>query len=366
MFLKYLSFLSLFASCTKENSRPDTSTNFPANHDEDGDGYYTPDDCNDMDSEVHPGSPFTCVWSALPTCTMGQEEIFTETTMSPPEWGSNSYRVPPESARTHLLASIQAALAGDAAGAIQAATLAEYHLCAEDSVLLWSAPSGSGGAALALRTHPSAIDIIIETPHSFFDLGTLEEGLLVFQRTQARALLASGTHRCAADTISECSGETQVCTLFSSEPFRLSDMAHTDTSFFHAAHIALADGLPQTVIIQLHMFLEAGASVSNGKTSDITNDDPSARLTETLTTALPDQKITSCNDYGAGNTEQRICGTSNTQGRYLNGSSDACGEGAPSASGRFIHLEQNITVIEQANMVAQAIMSAFGPQNNSE
>ena len=168
------------------------------------------------------------------------------------------------------------------------------------------------------RTTPSALDIIIETPHSFFDLGTLGEGLTVFQTTNARALLASGTHRCASDTSSPCSGQTQVCTLFSREPFRISDMAHTDTSFFHAAHLAIADGLPETTILQLHMFLESGASVSNGKKHSITPESPSVRLTQSLTRTLPGELITSCNDYGAGNSEDRVCGTSNTQGRHLN------------------------------------------------
>ena len=78
---------------------------------------------------------------------------------------------------------------------------------------------------------------------------------------------------------------------------------------------------------------------------------------------LPDELVTSCNDYGADNDAERVCGTSNTQGRHLNGSSDACGEGAPSASGRFIHLEQNRTVIEKADAVSEAILSVFSPPN---
>jgi hypothetical protein len=136
-------------------------------------------------------------------------------------------------------------------------------------------------------------------------------------------------------------------------------MAHTEESFFHAAHVALADGLPDTTILQLHMFLEAGASVSNGRTDPTTIERPSALLAEALTAALPGEQITSCNDYGAGNDEPRVCGTTNTQGRYLNLSDDACGSGAPSASGRFIHLEQNISVINQGAAVAEAVGNVF-------
>ena len=167
--------------------------------------------------------------------------------------------------REDLSLSINGALEGNADESIRHATLANYTLCVEGRNLLWSPAAGSGGASLAIRTHPESKDLIIQTPHSFYDLGTLEEGLFLFQQSNARALLSSGTHRCASEVSSPCSGETKVCTLFSSEPFRISDMAHTDTSLFHSAHIALAEGFPNTTILQLHMFLDPGASVSNGK-----------------------------------------------------------------------------------------------------
>jgi hypothetical protein len=299
------------------------------------------------------------VWAKLPVCTKDQDSLFTETNMAPPSAHSNTYIVPEQSARNYLSLSKSAALEGKPDESVRHATLANYTLCAEGSILLWSPSTGSGGASLAVRTHPESKDFIIQTPHSFYDLGTLEEGLYLFQQTNARALLASGTHRCASDTSSACSGETTVCTLFSSEPFRISDMAHIDTSFFHSAHIAFADGLPNTTILQLHMFLDPGASVSNGKRRDTTADQPSAQLVEALTEVFPTELIISCNDYGAGNEANSTCGTSNTQGRHLNGSDDACDESPSDVSGRFIQLEQNISIIEQAEKVAEAIASTF-------
>ena len=59
--------------------------------------------------------------------------------------------------------------------------------------------------------------------------------------------------------------------------------------------------------------------------------------------------------------EDRTCGTSNTQGRHLNDSADACEEGAFAASGRFIHLEQNVSVIEKVEAVSNAIIETFQP-----
>ena len=350
----------LGSSCSNEDLLEENVGNsMDPSTDHDGDGYPFSEDCDDVDASVNPGVPFTCVWSKLPVCERVHEDLFSASAMEPPSANSNAYVVPEAVLRENLALSIQAALDGNADESIHHATLADYNVCAEGSLLLWSPPAGSGSAHLALRTHPDAIDLIIQTPHSFYDLGTREEGLFLFQQSDARALLSSGTHRCASDRSSNCSGETKVCTVFSSEPFRISDMAHTDTSFFHTAHIALADGLPSTTILQLHMFLDPGASVSNGKKRNTTADQPSARFAEALTEAFPNEFITSCNDYGAGNEADRTCGTSNTQGRHLNGSDDACGESPSEVSGRFIHLEQNVSVINQADKVAEAIENTF-------
>ena len=279
-----------------------------SNIDHDGDGYSRLDDCDDSDASVHPGAPFTCVWSQVPVCTKGQDEAFTETAMAPPAANSNTYVVPDAVVRDNLSSSISEALEGNVDESTRHATLANYTLCAEGSILIWSPLAV---VVLVCGSHP--VRTSLSKCHLFLRMGTLE-GLFLFQQAMPRTVFRD--HRCASDVSSPCSGETMVCTLFSSEPFRISDMAHTDTSLFHSAHIALADGLPNTTILQLHMFLDPGASVSNGKRRDTTADQPSARLAAALTEAFPNELITSCNDYGAGNEADRTCGTSNTQGRH--------------------------------------------------
>ena len=82
---------------------------------------------------------------------------------------SNDYVVPDPVVRDNLSLSISEALEGNADESTRHATLANYTLCAEGSILIWSPPPGSGGARLALRTHPEAKDLVIETPHSFYD-----------------------------------------------------------------------------------------------------------------------------------------------------------------------------------------------------
>ncbi len=277
--------------------------------------------------------------------------------MQPPSSGSDAYVVPATLDRSAAAASVVAALAGDATLALNEASSAGYGWCADGSILLWSAP-GSGNAALALRTHPSAAALVVQTPHSFYDLNTMAEGVVVFETVGARALLSSGTHRCGSDTEAGCSGSTSSCSA-GSAPYRISDMAHTEESMFQAMHEALADGLPGTSSISLHGFTQSGASVSDGTTQATSPTSLSAQLTDALTAALPAENITSCNDYGAANHDVRLCGTTNAQGRYLNGSADPCGTAASAASGRFIHLEQNLVLRNQPAVIAAAIDAVF-------
>ena len=326
--------------------------------DQDGDGFTSDQDCDDADPMVNPHNPLSCVWSYIPLCPVSIQRAFTKEEMDPPTQGSNRYRVPSIEERNYFTASIEAALMGDHINALNLAEEIGYQLCASETNLLWSSKS-SGGAVLALRTHPNATSLIAEIPHAFFDLGTLEEGILVFERINARALLSTGTHRCASDIDSGCAGSTQVCSLLTTGDFRMSDMAHTEESLFHAAHENLSRYFDSAYIISLHAFLEPGVSVSNGTQKPTSSDSMVAYITESMTRLLPNERITSCNDYGASNYETRVCGTTNTQGRHINGSPDACGTRPNAANNRFIHIEQNILLLNQPNVLVEAIDQVF-------
>ena len=82
-------------ACTFKPSISDTASDTTPT-DADADGYLSTEDCNDNDPVVHPGQPFTCVWAELPSCTVGQNEVFTEDFMLPPQWNSDRYVVPQE------------------------------------------------------------------------------------------------------------------------------------------------------------------------------------------------------------------------------------------------------------------------------
>jgi hypothetical protein len=161
-----------------------------------------------------------------------------------------------------------------------------------------------------------------EAPHSLHDTGTLEQARDLFTGLGARVLVVSGTHRCANAAASGRSGTTAVCD-GTSGPFRVSDMAHTEQSAFHAAHRALAE----------HFGADSG--------------------------------VTTCNAFpGSVPWADRLCGTSDVQGRHVNGASPACIQAAPAGAGRFIHLEQSRAVRTEPTSVRaalDAVLPAAGP-----
>ncbi|GGX63339.1 hypothetical protein GCM10007392_34040 [Saccharospirillum salsuginis] len=265
--------------------------------------------------------------------------------------------------KTAVRASLQAWFEGDTDAAIQHGQKAGYDLCrgtgAESGWVLWSPASvGQGRALWALNTSAEARGLIVETPHPEHDLDTLPQGVDLVRTLGARALITSGTHRCANTTASQCSGQTRVCT-GSLALYPESDMAHTLASRFQAVHEAMAGHYPNDLVVSLHGFGDDGISLSNGTTDPISAGDPVARLALALEQQLPAENITSCNAFPGGTTENRLCGTTNVQGRHLNDSPDACTQAADQASQRFIHMEQSLTIRQNEASAVQAAFEAL-------
>ena len=84
-------------------------------------------------------------------------------------------------------------------------------------------------------------NLVVESPHSKSEL-TGSTTVEVFTDTLARSFMLAGTHRCANMKVSRCSGRTAVCKAYSyggrrsknsrSHRFKISDMAHSDKTFF--------------------------------------------------------------------------------------------------------------------------------------
>lgn len=291
---------------------------------------------------------------ALPTCTKPIIASFTVAEMQMTGAGSDSYLVPGAGRLTAMDSSITSFLNGDGAGAITYAGAAEYTLCrgtgAEADLVLWKPAPGEGQAWIALRT-VGARPAIFEAPHPIFDSGTLEQAAHLFDHLKGRVLIASGTHRCASSQSSGCSGTTAVCG--SNAPYRISDMAHTEQSVFQTAHVAFSDFFAQDWVLSMHGMAASGASISNGTTQSTTAETPSARVA--LEYAKHFSGVTTCNAFSGVPSRDHLCGTTTSQGRSLNGSANACTSGASSASGRFIHVEQNKSVRSDLVKTAAAI-----------
>ena len=186
-------------------------------------------------------------------------------------------------------------------------------------------------------------EIIIQAPHPIFDSNTGNQGAYCFKNTNARLFMLAGTHRCNQTGFSACSGMTTACSGGVAENFRTSDMAHNADNCFQATSNKIHDDITSAVIVQLHGFSKDAsdpyAILSNGTTNTPSGTDYADNLKTTL--AATDGTLT----FKVGHIDAwtRLIGTTNTQGRYINGESTPCTNAASAATGRFVHLEQEST-----------------------
>jgi hypothetical protein len=291
----------------------------------------------------------------LPTCS--SPVVDNLTTDGAPARNSSEYDVPSEVLLENIQDSITHALDGDLESSESFAQLAAYSLCRgagdESNLLLWMPlEPGTGQAQLVIRLGDAAA-LVLGVPHPHFEAEVLAEGIEIFTAARARALVVSGTHRCANLGASTCDGTTGVCS-DSSAAYRESDQAHVVGSTFQRAHEVVFDRSPDSIVVSLHGMRRDGISLSNGTTQAVDPSSPVATLAASLLAVFPDQTITTCNGYEGANRETHLCGTTNTQGRYVNGSPDACEDAAGQATGRFVHMEQSRSVRGERVKVAAA------------
>jgi hypothetical protein len=103
----------------------------------------------------------------------------------------------------------------------------------------------------------------IQVPHSFFDEGTLNIGLVLFLKGSSRLLQVNTAHRYRINldlsprqTIENSDSLEQFAD--SKRPIS-SDVAHFSNTFFLAAHHAFVDSVPDTITIQIHGFANSSA-----------------------------------------------------------------------------------------------------------
>lgn len=205
--------------------------------------------------------------------------------------------------------------------------------------------------------------VIVQSPHPIADSNTGKQGVFAFVNSGVYAFFLSGTHRCNNNTQSSCSGTTSVCA-GASEPYKISDMAHETNSPFQRATEIIAEQVANTVFIQLHGFSKRDTDpyviMSNGTKETSTVD-----YVVPLKNSLSDIDGTLTFQIGHVNTDwTRLLGTTNTQGRFINGSSNPCTEAATQASGGFIHFEQEFSKLREDETgwttLSRALVTTFG------
>lgn len=297
----------------------------------------------------------------LPICGGGVIAAFTEDEIDPPQPDSGDYAPPDADALDALRGGLSAFLEGDVAVTLQRTGDAGYEVCAgtgdEDGLVLFRPDTrGSGHALFAVRTS-AARPLILGAPHVWLEYGVLEEAVATFEQVDGRALIITGNHRCSNDTPAGCDGSTSVCG--SSEPYRESDMAHVVDSHYQVAHEVLAGHFADDWVMSMHGFWMSGVSVSNGTHQSTESDTPVALFAGALMEALPGEYVTACSAGTDAPRDVRYCGTTNVQGRHVNGSPDPCNAEATEAVERFIHLEQFVTIWADPQPVIDALDSVL-------
>ena len=220
----------------------------------------------------------------------------------------------------------------------------------------------SGGGTFIINTN-STSKLILEVPHPTFDANTMDEGAFLLQELEARALFIAGTHRCANAEESSCSGTTDACGAEGAH--RVSDVAHAIDNYFHAAHIATSDDTANSIFISLHGYAQGNDEptviVSNGTKVNV----GAFAFINQLAAAF--DSLFSGSDYANscnlnGNPDFDLCGTTNVQGRYTNGSDNECTAAPIGYNGRFIHMEQSASLRDDITgwqIVADALAAVF-------
>lgn len=302
----------------------------------------------------HPG-PGPGALAELPRCPRPWSALFEPASMRLPWKNSGDVRPASAAGRQGMALSVAALGAGDAAAAAVEADATRYALCVDDRIAIWRPLDGSGDAWLAWRSGPAA-PLVIEVPHPLADRRTLAQGRRLFRELGARALLIAGSHRCASFELAGCPGQSRVCGS-GLEPYRASDVAHNNHSMFHAMHVALADAHPEAWFVSVHGMARPGAIISDGTGYQTDPESFVARVAYALAARAPG--VTSCNPLVGLPLAPGLCGTTNVQGRHLNGGHETCHAEIEASSGRFVHLEQGGALRRRPEPVIEALRAAL-------
>lgn len=252
-----------------------------------------------------------------------------------------------------MLAAVDASLADGRTGdwcAVQALAadagygLQRFHDEATGRWLLHGRDLTAAGQAYFFVNPEARRDLVVEAPHEPHDLDTSVEGARIFLALAARALIINKEHRCSDPDPTACDGTTTACAGY----YRESDVAHDLASTFHRLHVRFSDGGAGTRFAQLHGFGGGAgdrAEIGDGTYNDVDPDAVSTRFAASLAARVPDPDAVHSCQGATGEPPTGLCGSTNVQGRHTNApAGDACVDGTPVSGGRFLHIEQDLTL----------------------
>ncbi|MGB1131004.1 MAG: lamin tail domain-containing protein [Haloferula sp.] len=271
-----------------------------------------------------------------------------EATNIPSEFSNDKYQLPSQAQLDAFRAALEHILEGDLPSAANEAETANYDLVsytdnvtADTFAILREKNSNQHWGGLYVVDLTPERALVVQSPHPLYD-GVRVAAIDVFMDTGAVAFFQAGTHRNNSLTPGNCDGT------LNGEAYRISDMAHAPASLFQAAHVVLENHFDQTVSLNFHGMADdsddADVVISNG-TSDtwIGNSlsrDLAFRMNEIILADDPMDLRYAVSHQEPGE-DPNLSGSTNTQGRATNGSTNTCTVAATTAIflERFIHLE---------------------------
>jgi len=265
--------------------------------------------------------------------------------------GGGDYLQPNSSSRALWLEIIDHILVGEYADAYTKALTKNYQVVLytdtgnDDQVvhvLLERTPSSTSRfwGTFIFSTTPRRPHLVIQSPHPRYDSNTGYQSIRAYRSTGAAAYFVSGTHRCNGISYSPCDGVTSACSS-ENQSYRYSDQAHVVLSTFQVTTEAILDHDPDALFIQPHGFAQLAGDpdliISNGTRYTPSGTDYAVAMRDGF--ASVDPSLTSKVAH-VDLSWTRLLGTTNCQGRLVNGGSDPCGTSAYSATGNFVHIEQ--------------------------
>lgn len=209
--------------------------------------------------------------------------------------------------------------------------------------------------------------LVLQAPHPIKDYNTGKQAAFTYLKTNAFALMLSGTNRCNHSALSVCDGSTSVCSGLSSS-YTISDVAHNTQSVFQQTTSTLYNEITGSLFIQLHGFTKTSSDpyliASNGN-----HKFPTIDYILSLTNEL--NIIDSSISYKIPHIDtswNRLIGSTNVQGRLINGSINPCNSAPTQNTGRFIHLEQEKNKLRLDSVgwhkMSEAIKKAISCETN--